>query len=270
MKKTLLLLSFLLILVFAGKAAEYRIAASPAGALADVIEGTKPLRKEGISLESSANIVELRFKFIRNVDGKRESFRTLKGDTFFFNNEAIWLRRKGNVLAIYHITNKEVHFIGQFEFTFGYTAKKVSPILSNATSATSTYQSDFTKYSSLAPVVVITGNQATLIRFEEPLSFEDSLLRFPEAFGKELSIKQIGMVLKLAYEEAGFEFQELPDSIIVQIEQELNTPNNNRYFNSVLKEVEEMSPSPPLPPIQEDDPITTQPTPSPRRWFKNK
>lgn len=100
------------------------VPASTNGALADMITGTKVLRNEGVILESSANIVELRMQLIKTIAGKRTSFLTLKGDTFFFTKERIWLERKGVILMAYFVETKKASIeVNPAVLTFGLHPK---------------------------------------------------------------------------------------------------------------------------------------------------
>ena len=107
MEKKLLYMLILVFGVLGVSAKEFAIPASANGAFADILAGTKLLRESGVTLrESSANIVELRFKLIEEVNGERKSFRTIKGDTFFFNEKNIFLVRKGVLLMNYSIEER--------------------------------------------------------------------------------------------------------------------------------------------------------------------
>jgi hypothetical protein len=109
-------------------AVEFVIPASTNGAFADLLAGTKLLRENGVTLyESTANILELRFKMIKTVNGERRSFCTKKGDRFLFNSNDIFFESNGMILMTYAIKSKEAVFEANPEtFTFRTT----KPILS--------------------------------------------------------------------------------------------------------------------------------------------
>ncbi len=116
-------------------AVEFVIPASTNGAFADLLAGTKLLRENGVTLyESTANILELRFKMIKTVNGERRSFCTKKGDRFLFDSGNIFFESNGMILMTYAIKTKEAVFEADSE-TFKFRATNTMPILTKTTPA---------------------------------------------------------------------------------------------------------------------------------------
>lgn len=167
----------------------FAVPASPRGAFADILTGTKLLRENGITVkESSANIVELRLGLIKSQNGVRQSFLTLPGDTFFFDETSIWLERKGQALATYFLETKEgTYEVHPSTLVFRPTVPVSKQYIAKTPQPTATQKNTPIKRATphvqqnqVQPVVLTTPVE--LVQFTAPATYAsatDSILALP-------------------------------------------------------------------------------------------
>ncbi len=102
---------------------EYKVPASSKGTFYDLHTGKDWCKANGIDLGISvANLCELKFKFVKIINGERQSFKTLKGDYFLFSKIGVILMRGNQALVTYTIKTKEVAFeVDQSSFMYAST-----------------------------------------------------------------------------------------------------------------------------------------------------
>lgn len=232
--KKLLFLIVLSIFSFAMhvQAKQFVVPASNAGAFADLLQGNRLLRESGVELESTANIVELRLKLIKKINGKRVSFQTLKGDTFFFNEHKIWLERKGAIIASYSIKEKK----GQ-----KLSVKKIDPSVKKTRSIKEPKKSLLAESKDSIDSSSLEGStkkqmETPILVYKKPMkkgSIIDSLNALPRAIQEKyvLSDYEIGRIIQELNNDFAYsgEANALPQS----------SENDNEFFLKKLKIIEQ-------------------------------
>ncbi len=176
---------------------ELQVPASSNGAWYDLHKGKAWCISNNIDMGISvANLCEFKFKFVKSINGERQSFKTMKGDIFVFSPMGIILMRGDHSLMTYDFATKEVSFeVDQSTLVYAPT-KPIGPLAMPAVPMTAHKVVPTTKKIATATAPIIEKTSKPLVILATDTFNFDSL---PTSFSYSKYLEEKGRDKNIAY-----------------------------------------------------------------------